>query len=322
MSSLRKNAISRNRSPLHCSYLWDWHSPGWWALQSCGGLERVASCDNHSHPRREETTYGFSRNQVRTLRRKRQVNLRRLLPSRMIQIREIVHESTHTLPVPEGAASTPTSRIHSRLRAAERVAATGHDSLCREKRSRLFENWPECLAEKWECGPAESDQAAVSGGIPTGTVRTANGLRSGSYSRKGPRTCAARTTGIVAPSRSNFGPTHAAAGRASSITQTAGELTHISESVLRTGSIRNPPMNWLRWLATLPARTLVGVVRIYQWTLGPLISWRGSVCRFHPSCSEYFIQAVEKYGAISGSWKGVRRVLRCHPWHPGGYDPP
>lgn len=81
-------------------------------------------------------------------------------------------------------------------------------------------------------------------------------------------------------------------------------------------------MNWLRWLARLPGCLLITIVRVYQWTLGPLISWRGSVCRFHPSCSEYFIQAVEKYGAIVGCWKGALRILRCHPWHPGGFDPP
>ncbi len=44
-------------------------------------------------------------------------------------------------------------------------------------------------------------------------------------------------------------------------------------------------------------------------------------CRFYPTCSQYFIQAVEKYGAVKGSFLGIKRILKCHPFHPGGYDP-
>ena len=64
---------------------------------------------------------------------------------------------------------------------------------------------------------------------------------------------------------------------------------------------------------------MVGLVRIYQRLLSPLI---GRQCRFHPTCSEYFILAVQKYGAISGAARGVWRILRCHPFNRGGYDPP
>jgi putative membrane protein insertion efficiency factor len=78
-------------------------------------------------------------------------------------------------------------------------------------------------------------------------------------------------------------------------------------------------VNFLRLLARLPAYALIGLVRIYQKCISPLL---GPMCRFQPSCSEYFIQAVLKYGAIRGSWRGLRRIGRCHPWHPGGYDPP
>lgn len=78
-------------------------------------------------------------------------------------------------------------------------------------------------------------------------------------------------------------------------------------------------MSWIRFLQQLPGRVVIGLVRIYQIALSPLV---GHVCRFHPTCSQYFILAVEKYGVISGSWRGVRRILRCHPFHPGGYDPP
>ncbi len=74
-----------------------------------------------------------------------------------------------------------------------------------------------------------------------------------------------------------------------------------------------------QWLSRLPGEVLIFLVRIYQWTLSPLV---GRQCRFQPTCSNYFIQAVRKYGALRGSWRGVCRILRCHPWNPGGYDPP
>ena len=74
-----------------------------------------------------------------------------------------------------------------------------------------------------------------------------------------------------------------------------------------------------RFLYQLPALILIGLVRIYQMTLSHLI---GKQCRFHPTCSAYFIEAVKKYGAMKGSVKGILRICRCHPFHPGGYDPP
>jgi putative membrane protein insertion efficiency factor len=69
----------------------------------------------------------------------------------------------------------------------------------------------------------------------------------------------------------------------------------------------------------LPRNLLVAAVRAYQWTLSPLI---GRQCRFHPTCSAYFIAAVQKYGAVRGTWRGILRIGRCNPFHPGGYDPP
>jgi putative membrane protein insertion efficiency factor len=75
----------------------------------------------------------------------------------------------------------------------------------------------------------------------------------------------------------------------------------------------------LRALWQLPRWVLIVCVRFYQIFIGPLI---GRHCRFEPSCSNYFIQAVNKYGAVRGSWKGLLRICRCHPFHPGGYDPP
>jgi putative membrane protein insertion efficiency factor len=79
----------------------------------------------------------------------------------------------------------------------------------------------------------------------------------------------------------------------------------------------------IRRLLAMPARLLslllILLVRFYQACLGPFLP---QVCRFQPSCSQYFILAVHKYGPLWGAWKGVRRVCRCHPWNPGGYDPP
>jgi uncharacterized protein len=65
-------------------------------------------------------------------------------------------------------------------------------------------------------------------------------------------------------------------------------------------------------------RLLVALLRGYQYLLSP---WWGTQCRFTPSCSNYAIEAVERHGAFGGSWLATKRVLRCHPWHPGGFDP-
>jgi len=63
---------------------------------------------------------------------------------------------------------------------------------------------------------------------------------------------------------------------------------------------------------------LIGLLRLYRFFISPLY---GQVCRYHPSCSAYALEAVTEYGAIRGSWLAVRRLLRCHPWAAGGYDP-
>jgi putative membrane protein insertion efficiency factor len=65
-------------------------------------------------------------------------------------------------------------------------------------------------------------------------------------------------------------------------------------------------------------RILMGMIRVYQWTLSPML---GPCCRFHPSCSCYTHEAIERHGAVRGLWLGARRLLRCHPFVEGGYDP-
>jgi uncharacterized protein len=86
------------------------------------------------------------------------------------------------------------------------------------------------------------------------------------------------------------------------------------EELARTS--RRAALYWTRlamkWL-------LLGIIRIYWWTLSPII---GNVCRFHPSCSRYTAACIERFGAARGSWLGVKRIAKCHPFHPGGYDPP
>jgi putative membrane protein insertion efficiency factor len=67
------------------------------------------------------------------------------------------------------------------------------------------------------------------------------------------------------------------------------------------------------------AQVLSAGVRAYQWTIRPVI---GANCRYEPSCSHYALQALEQHGALRGSALTVRRILRCTPWHAGGYDPP
>jgi putative membrane protein insertion efficiency factor len=71
-------------------------------------------------------------------------------------------------------------------------------------------------------------------------------------------------------------------------------------------------------MRTLLVYPLLMLIRAYQVAISPML---GSRCRFHPSCSEYSLDALRRHGLIRGLWLAVRRIGRCHPWHPGGYDP-
>lgn len=64
--------------------------------------------------------------------------------------------------------------------------------------------------------------------------------------------------------------------------------------------------------------SLIGLLRLYRLLISPLY---GQVCRFHPTCSAYALGAVERHGALLGSYLTARRLIRCHPWNAGGYDP-
>ena len=63
---------------------------------------------------------------------------------------------------------------------------------------------------------------------------------------------------------------------------------------------------------------LLRIIKIYQYLISPLMA---PTCRFTPSCSEYAKEVIVKHGALRGGWLSLKRVLRCNPWHPGGYDP-
>jgi putative membrane protein insertion efficiency factor len=63
---------------------------------------------------------------------------------------------------------------------------------------------------------------------------------------------------------------------------------------------------------------LIELIQIYRLLISPIFP---PSCRFQPTCSQYALDAVERFGSIRGSWMAIKRILRCHPFHPGGYDP-
>ena len=71
-------------------------------------------------------------------------------------------------------------------------------------------------------------------------------------------------------------------------------------------------------MKALLAKPLIWLVRGYQLFTSPFVP---PSCRFHPTCSHYAIEALQKHGAVKGFWLALRRIARCHPWHPGGHDP-
>jgi uncharacterized protein len=77
-------------------------------------------------------------------------------------------------------------------------------------------------------------------------------------------------------------------------------------------------MNAVRALARAPQAAAIGLIRLYQLCISPLL---GPRCRFFPSCSHYACEAMQCHGFVRGGWLTFRRLLRCHPFHPGGVDP-
>lgn len=65
-------------------------------------------------------------------------------------------------------------------------------------------------------------------------------------------------------------------------------------------------------------KLILWLIKCYRFAFSP---WLGQHCRFHPTCSQYMYTAVERHGALRGTWMGLRRLMRCHPFHEGGIDP-
>ena len=74
----------------------------------------------------------------------------------------------------------------------------------------------------------------------------------------------------------------------------------------------------MKTIAKLPANIMILLIRVYQYTLSPFI---GRNCRYTPTCSNYGIEAIKKYGAVKGGWLTLKRILSCNPWGGSGYDP-
>lgn len=84
--------------------------------------------------------------------------------------------------------------------------------------------------------------------------------------------------------------------------------------------VSKPPTRSQRsMIKRLLSAPMIYLIRFYQIGISPLI---GPNCRFTPTCSQYAIEVIRKEGPIRGLWRAVRRIARCHPWNPGGYDPP
>ena len=66
---------------------------------------------------------------------------------------------------------------------------------------------------------------------------------------------------------------------------------------------------------------MIYLIKIYKKMLSPILSFLGVRCKYHPTCSEYTIEALKKYGFFKGCFLGIKRILKCNPWSKGGYDP-
>lgn len=95
-------------------------------------------------------------------------------------------------------------------------------------------------------------------------------------------------------------------------------------SAQRPRSAVNQAARGLRLIARLPAGLLLGIIRLYQRTLSPLlpvVTAGACGCRFSPTCSHYAAEAIRGHGALAGTWLALRRLVKCTPLHPGGFDP-
>jgi putative membrane protein insertion efficiency factor len=105
------------------------------------------------------------------------------------------------------------------------------------------------------------------------------------------------------------------------VTQALRRSSHpqCADHVGSTGHAQSGARAALAFAARLGSRFALLLIRVYQLTLSPLL---GKSCRFEPSCSRYTARCIELHGVGRGGWLGLRRIARCHPFHPGGFDPP
>ena len=83
-------------------------------------------------------------------------------------------------------------------------------------------------------------------------------------------------------------------------------------------TIMNNIRSYIQIINKIPRNLGIILIKVYRWVISPLI---GPCCRYYPTCSEYGIIALKRFGLIKGSWLTIRRICRCHPFHEGGYDP-
>ncbi|MFZ5649116.1 MAG: membrane protein insertion efficiency factor YidD [Bacillota bacterium] len=76
--------------------------------------------------------------------------------------------------------------------------------------------------------------------------------------------------------------------------------------------------SFINFINNLPVQSVIGLIKIYRRYISPL---KPQTCRFYPTCSQYAVESLEKYGIIVGGYKSFIRILKCNPYHPGGYDP-
>ena len=75
----------------------------------------------------------------------------------------------------------------------------------------------------------------------------------------------------------------------------------------------------MKWILRVLSFPFIAIIKIYQWTISPILG--ANKCRFTPTCSNYALEALKKYGVIKGTWLAIKRISRCHPFGGHGYDP-
>src|SRR5690606_1261577 len=171
----------------------------------------------------------------------------------------------------------------------------------RPRRRRAGEGGIFRQQKAWQSSRTQPRQTLVAGHRLSPVAGAASWIRSGlcrAHASQGRRVLAAGSRDPRAPRKGWI------ASKGSGVQLSEKEAGRISKH-------RIAPLSW-------PRHLLAGVVWLYQKVISLLFPGQ---CRFTPTCSEYTRQALLRYGVLKGGYLGVRRLLKCHPWHPGGYDP-